>query len=139
MKHFAKWLCSIKGENDFFNAEVPGNVQNDYAVAHNWGDVHYGDNCKQYTELEDKSWVYKTEFKNIIENGKRLYFVSLGIDYECDIYINSKHIYHHIGMFEKIEIDITDYLEDNNTFEVVIMPPPKDEIFSLVTVRSDLR
>ena len=127
MKYVTKWLCSIKDENNFFKAEVPGNAQCDYAKVHNWGDVNYGDNCRRYIELEDKSWVYKTEFDNINEEGKRLYFVSLGIDYECDIYINSKHIFHHIGMFEKIELDITDYLEEKNIFEVVIMPPPKDK------------
>lgn len=127
MKHLSKWLCSIKDENDFFEAEVPGNAQCDYAKAHNWGDVNYGDNCKRYDELEDKSWVYKTEFENINEPGKRLYFVSLGIDYECDIYINTNYICHHIGMFEKIEIDITDFIEEKNIFEVVIMPPPKDK------------
>lgn len=127
MKFTLNWMCSIKGENDFFEAEVPGNVQNDYAKTHNWGDVNYGDNCKQYNELEEKAWVYKSEFDNINESGKRLYFVSLGIDYECDIYINSKHIIHHIGMFERIELDITDYLEEKNVFEVVIMPPPKDK------------
>ena len=126
MKYISEWLCSIKDENDFFKAEVPGNAQWDYAKAHNWGDVHYGDNCKKYDAIEDKSWVYKTEFGNIKESGKRLYFVSLGIDYECDIYVNSKHICHHIGMFEKIEADITDYVEEQNTLEIVIAPPPKD-------------
>lgn len=127
MKYTLKWMCSIKGENDFFEAEVPGNAQCDYAKAHNWGDVNYGDNSKKFDAVEDKAWIYKTEFDNINEAGKRLYFVSLGIDYECDIYMNSKHIFHHIGMFEKIEVDITDFVEDKNTFEVVIAPPPKDK------------
>lgn len=30
-------------------------------------------------------------------------------------------------MFEKIELDITDYVESKNLFKVVIMPPPKDK------------
>lgn len=41
MRVDTKWLCSINGENDFFEASVPGNAQQDFAKAHNWGDVNY--------------------------------------------------------------------------------------------------
>ena len=127
MKHNLKWICKLSGEEEYFEASVPGNVQFDYAKYKNWGDVNYGENCKKFDVLEDRGWVYKTEFNDIREDNKRLYFVSFGIDYECDIYINKKHIFHHIGMFEKIELDITDYVEGKNIFEVVILPPPKDK------------
>lgn len=104
-----------------------GNVQQDYAVANGWGDVHYGENCKDYLKLEDKSWIYRTDFKKSDIGDRELYFVSYGIDYECDIYINNEHLLHHIGMFEKIEINLTPYLLEDNNIEVVILPPPKDK------------
>jgi len=126
MRINTKWQASIKDENDFFVARVPGNLQCDYAAAHNYGDVNYGNNCLEYAWMEEKAWIYKTEFENISEKEKRLFFVSEGIDYECDIYINSKHILHHVGMMEKIEVDITDYLCEKNILEVSIEPPPKD-------------
>ena len=127
MKYSMNWLCCIKGENDLFPANVPGNVQQDYAAANGWGDHNYGDNCKEYICLEDKYWIYKTNFKKPDDKDKKTFFVSYGIDYECDIYINNKHLMHHIGMFEKIEIDLSSYLMENNTIEIVIYPPPKDE------------
>ena len=132
MRKYTKWQASVAGENEFFDAKVPGNLQCDYASAHNYGDVNYGKNCLEYLWMEEKSWVYRTEFENISENGKRLFFVSEGIDYEYDIYINSKHLLHNVGMFGKFELDITDYICDKNVIEIAIAPPPKDPLCKTV-------
>lgn len=126
MRKNLDWKCCIKGENDFFDAQVPGNAQLDYAIAHNWGDVNFGDNCKAYKPLEDCGWIYRAEFK--AENKNDLWFVSEGIDYECDIYLNEKQLMHNIGLYKKIELDISELAEENNVLEVHIQPVPKDKI-----------
>ncbi|MBO5060640.1 MAG: hypothetical protein J6C82_06995 [Clostridia bacterium] len=123
MKKELNWECSIAGKNDFFYARVPGNAQEDYAAAHNWGDVNFADNCEMYRGLEDYGWIYRAEFATQ-EDGT--WFVSEGIDYECDIFLNGSHLLHNVGLYKKIEIDLTKFLKAENVIEVHIAPVPKD-------------
>ena len=60
MKFYQSWegrSCHPE-RNAWFTATVPGNIQKDYAAAKNWGDIHYGDNCLKYSEIEDDTWLY---------------------------------------------------------------------------------
>lgn len=41
--------------------------------------------------------------------------------------LNGEKLLHHIGMFSKVEKDITDLLEGDDTLEVLIYPHPKRE------------
>lgn len=50
---------NLNGKSDFFPAEVPGNVQHDYAQYAGWEDFQYGCNVKQYEALEDDYWEYR--------------------------------------------------------------------------------
>ena len=124
MKKKLDWKCSIHGENDFFDACVPGNAQSDYAKAHQFGNVNYSNNCEQYRRLEDCKWIYRAEFS--ADSTDKLWFVSEGIDYECDIYLNGRRLLHNIGMYGKIEIELTGIVENRNRIEVHIQPVPKD-------------
>ena len=126
MKQQLNWLCCRENTKDVFPASVPGNIQHDYAKSHNYGDVSYGENCKQYTWMEDCAWDYTAEFDAVATEGKSIWIVSQGIDYECDIYLNGEHLIHNVGLYQTIEIDITKRLKDNNLLKVHIYPVPKD-------------
>ena len=128
MRYYLDWNACEKGKNDVFPASVPGNVQSDYAKSHNYGDLQYNDNFKEYTWMEDVFWIYKTTFSIVPQTDEQVYFVSYGIDYEYKIYINGNMVHHNVGMYSKIDINITPYLNsDNNELCVEIFPVPKSE------------
>lgn len=123
------WNAKIKGTDDIFPASVPGNVQSDYAKAHNFGDLQYADNFKKFKPLEDVAWVYSSRFEVEKQAEEKIFFVSLGIDYEYKIYLNSEQLLHKTGMYSKTELDITDKIQDGeNLIEVEIFPTEKSPL-----------
>ena len=130
MKFYQNWIgASVDDgvEGKPFPATVPGNIQLDYANANDWGDVSYSDNCLKFGQLEDLYWVYRCELEYTQKQDERVFFVTNGIEYEYDVSLNGNKLRHHVGMFTKIEEDITDMLEDKNILEVLIYPHPKRE------------
>ena len=114
-------------ELGFFPASVPGNIQADYARAKGWGDLNYADNCLAYGALEDGAWLYRSELCFEKKHGERVFFVTDGIEYEYDVRLNGKTLLHHTGMFSRVELDITDELENGRLLEIYIYPHPKRE------------
>ena len=109
-------------------ANVPGNVQSDYAEFYGWGDVNYADNCTKYNNLEEDTWYYRAKFRTEHAADERVFFISGGIDYMYDIAVNGKTIYMHEGMFTDVNMDITDYLNNGiNEIEIKIYPHPKSQ------------
>ena len=128
MKFYQNWFGRVIDETDSgekFPANVPGNIQNDYAIYHNWGDINYDKNCTRYAELEEYTWVYETELNFESSAGERVYFVSHGIDYYSAISLNGVELLKHEGMFSDIEIDITDFLKEKNILTVTVFAHPK--------------
>jgi beta-mannosidase len=108
------------------NAVVPGAVQLDIARAENYGPLEYGENWKEYVWMEDVFFTYRTYFKRPqMESNQRLFFHSLGIDYEFDILLNGKKIFYQEGMFTPVQLDLTDQVAENNELQVIIYPVPK--------------
>lgn len=130
MKFYQKWVGGVAGdeaESRTFSVTVPGNIQLDYAKANGWGDICYMDNCTRFETIEDFFWVYRCEIQCEQKTGERVFFVTHGIEYEYDVLLNGEKLLHHIGMFTKVEFDITDKLGDKNTLEILIYPHPKRE------------
>ena len=121
----AQVLNSKCGE--FFPATVPGNIQSDYMKANNLGDINYAENCKELEKIEDCGWLYRTTLDFQKDADEKVYFVTHGIEYEYDIYLDSQHILHHEGMFSKVEADITDMAKNGSVLSVYIYPHPKRE------------
>lgn len=110
----------------FIPATVPGAVQLDIAKAEKYAPHYYGENWKDYLWMEDKHYVYKTTFdKPAFSAGEKVYFISKGIDYEFDIYLNSEKLFSQEGMFTWVKLDLTDKLKDKNDLRIVIHPVPK--------------
>ncbi len=111
---------------EWYTSTVPGAVQLDYANAKNWGSYWYANNWQKYDWMEDVFWTYRTHFgKPELSKDQCLLFMSNGIDYEFDIYLNSEHLHYQEGMFTPVKIDLTDHLKDNNELKVTIFPSPK--------------
>ena len=125
MKYYQSWIGRAVGEDTWFNASVPGNIQYDYGLSHGFGDPNIMDNYVNYRALEDIKWEYKTTLKYSSAENERIFFVSLGIDYIYDILLNGEKIYSYEGMFKGVELDITDKVSENDELSVIIYPHPK--------------
>ena len=128
MKFEQIWTASrlVKGAVESeFPASVPGNVQKDYAAAMGWGDLSWMTNAKAYLDIEDDFWLYKTTVHAEAAPGERIFFVTHGIEYEYDVRLGGKTICHHVGMYTKVELDITDELKESRELSVLIYPHPK--------------
>ncbi|MEN8203364.1 MAG: hypothetical protein ABFS28_12270 [Bacteroidota bacterium] len=111
---------------EWFPASVPGAVQLDYARAHGWGDHMYAENWKDYGWMEDVYWTYRTRFPAPrMEEGDRFFFISKGIDYKYEIYLNGVQLLTREGMFRAVELDLTDHLTEANELKILIHPVPK--------------
>ena len=115
-----------KNPEQWFPARVPGNIQHDYALFHQFADWSYSDNYQQFLPLEGDHWEYKTVLSYDQKDGERVFFVSEGIDYTYDIWVNGQKIYFYEGMFRGVELDLTDYLNGKeDSLTVHIYPHPK--------------
>ena len=128
MKFTQSWKGRNCREGDlWFSATVPGNIQYDYGVAHNFDDVQYADNHLRFVALENDAWEYVTHLKYHRHEGERVYFVTEGISYQYDIYLNDALIYSYEGMFRPVELDLTDGLTGgDDVLRVYIYPHPKE-------------
>ena len=127
---FHKTIDGVPGK--WFPATVPGAVQVDYAAANNWGPFFYAERWKDYLWMEDVYWVYKTSFKKPdLDKSHKLFFVSKGIDYEFDIFLNGEKIHYQEGMFSPVHLDLTGKLKPTNELQVKIYPVPKLAGFSM--------
>jgi beta-mannosidase len=118
-------LCFLENgdKTEFVPASVPGNAGLDYAKAKNYPDFQFSDNYKLFKWMEDKDWLYQTKLP-AVEAGKKLFFVSLGIDYQFEILLNGKKIFEQEGMFSPVELLLADSKE-GGIFEVLVKKVPK--------------
>ena len=107
-------------------SQVPGAVQLDIAKAEKYPPYEYADNYKMFSWMEDQYYTYLSSFKKpVLNESERLFFVSKGIDYEFEIYLNEKPVHQQEGMFTYVDIDITDFLKEENEMKIIIYPVPK--------------
>jgi beta-mannosidase len=107
-------------------ATVPGAVQLDVMKAENFKQPWwYAENVHQFDRLEREYFTYKAAFKKPdLKNGNRLFFFSKGIDYQFKIYLNNQQLWEQEGMFTYVDIDLTDFLQEDNELKIVLLPPP---------------
>jgi beta-mannosidase len=111
---------------NYIPATVPGAVQLDIARFEKYPSYNISDHYKKFGWMEDLFYTYRTSFKKpVLPGGERLFFVSKGIDYRFEIYLNDGKIHEQEGMFTYVDIDLTDQLKENNTLKILIYPVPK--------------
>ncbi|MBQ4155042.1 MAG: hypothetical protein IJE01_07610 [Clostridia bacterium] len=118
---------------EYFSATVPSAVQLDYAKEYNLPDYREGVNFKDYQWMQEKFWVYTTEFFNSsISEKAKLFLVAKGIDYEYDIYANGEKVFSYEGIYKTAKVDLTHLKNTKIKLEIVIHPAPKcdfDDVF----------
>lgn len=106
-------------------ASVPGAVQLDWARAEGWPHFWQDGDFGRYAWMEKVYWVYEAELPRMDElKGKRLFFVSGGIDYRFLVRVGDRTLFAQEGMFTPVEIDLTDVAKPGEKIEVVIFPIP---------------
>lgn len=119
---------NLTKKDGIFKANVPGNIQRDYALAMGLPDYQFGDNCKVFETLEDDTWAYYANFNIEKNEDKKVLLRAKGIDYICEISLNNTLLLRHEGSFSRIDVDLTDHLKSGeNNLCVKILPHPKRE------------
>ena len=98
---------------EWFPAQVPGNVQKDYGEAMGFGDHSYGMNAEKFRVTEDYAWDYETEIPAealCVPEGQALFFITKGIDYKFEILVDGREIVAQEGLFTPVEINLTEIL-----------------------------
>ena len=112
---------------EYFPANVPGNIQADYAAAKGFRDVMFADGCRQFESLENDAWEYRARLSFNAGPNERVWFVGLGIDYRYDVFLNGDRIYGYEGIFKPFELDLTDRLTGDDEIRIRVYPHPKRE------------
>lgn len=106
-------------------ATVPGAANLDWAVAENWPDWRHGTNYQLFHWTEDRFWIYRAEIPAVdLRPDQRLWLVSQGVDYHCDILVNGHLRYSHEGMFSSFELDLSGDM--GSELQIRVHPAPKD-------------
>lgn len=108
-------------------ATVPGAVQLDVMKAENYKQPYwYDNNVQQFDWMEDYYFTYKAFFKKpSFSPDQRVFFFSKGIDYSFKIILNDIPIKEQEGMFSYVDLDLTDYLKEENELRIIVFPVPK--------------
>jgi len=110
----------------YVSSQVPGAVQLDIAKAEKYPPYTYADNYKMFGWMEDQYYTYLSSFKKpALKDNERLFFVSKGIDYQFEIWINNQLVHQQEGMFTYVDVDITDVLKEDNELKIIVFPVPK--------------
>ena len=105
---------------------VPGAVQLDIAKAEKYAPYYYAEHWKDYLWMEDNYYSYRSTFKKPeLSLNEKLIFISKGIDYQFEVYINGEKILAQEGMFTTVNLDLTEKLKESNILVVKIFPAPK--------------
>lgn len=128
MKFYQQWQARAmrpEGASEWFAAEVPGNVQYDYGKMMGWGDVNVGENVTKFRETENYAWEYRATLDYQTKQGERAFFVSEGIDYQFQIFVNGELKLDHEGMFSRVEFELPQ--QSGCELTVRVAPHPKRE------------
>ena len=103
-------------------ATVPGAVQLDVMKAENYKQPYwYDNNVQQFDWMEDYYFTYKAFFKKpSFSPDQRVFFFSKGIDYSFKIILNDIPIKEQEGMFSYVDLDLTDYLKEENELRIIV-------------------
>lgn len=135
----AEGIHRLKNElsgNDFSwnKAKVPGDVYTDLYYAGEIDDPLFGRNMAKIKWAQDYEWWYNYAFSvNPDMNGKTITLDFEGVDYSCEVWLNTHYLGKHEGMFSSFSFEVTDILDMTqnnvpvNLLTVKLDPPPKNQ------------
>lgn len=129
MRFEQKWMACGKAPqaNEYgvpFAAQVPGNLQWDYARANGLENFAFSNGYEAFLEIEDYCWKYTAHLDYTAAPGEKVFLVAEGIDYEFDIYLDGKLLHSQEGMFTPVELDITGLAKAESLLEIFIHTRP---------------
>lgn len=122
--------------NDFSwnKACVPGDVYTDLYRAGELDDPFYGRNMGRCKWVQDYEWWYNYTFNVSQEmKGKKLTLIFEGVDYSCEVWLNTVYLGRHEGMMSSFKFDVTSLVDFNsphvpsNLLTIKLDPPPKNQ------------
>ncbi len=123
------------GNNFSWNqAKVPGDVYTDLYLAGEIDDPHFGRNMAKIKWVQEYEWWYNYSFSVHPDmEGKTIELVFEGVDYGCEVWLNTVYLGKHQGMFSTFSFDVTDLVsftqvkDSVNLLTVKLDPPPKNQ------------
>jgi beta-mannosidase len=107
--------------NEWYNAEVPGNNFSDLLSNSLILDPFYGTNEDSVQWVAQRDWKYRTKFTLTEEilARKNQYLIFHGMDTYSKVFLNDSLILQSDNMFRVWEIDVTQILQRNNFIEII--------------------
>jgi len=124
------WQLGSNDDNDWINAEVPGNVHLDLLRNELIPDPFFGQNESQLQWVAEKDWTYKMVFepdKNILER-KRIELFFHGLDTYADVYLNDRKVISANNMFHPWTVDVKDIIATGMNEMVIHFRSPLKEV-----------
>jgi beta-mannosidase len=118
---------SGKEVGEWLPAQVPGDVISDLERNGKVPDPFHDLNSLQVQWVNNRDWLYRSDFQFQPHPGRRAYLLFMGVDYRSRISLNGKLLAEHEGMFSRIgPLDITDLLvpDGSNRLEVKMFGIP---------------
>jgi beta-mannosidase len=107
--------------NEWIEAQVPGNVQLDWARAKAWPDWWVGNNFRDYQWMEDVEWLYRTSLPEINEDSWGVLTFE-AIDYQASVSIDGEVIAQHEGAYHPLILQLGP--RPSGELQVRILPAP---------------
>ncbi|WP_158299472.1 glycoside hydrolase family 2 protein [Paenibacillus antri] len=131
LKGFWPWVPMLRnsmetgmellGVTDWIPATVPGGVHYDLFRAGLIDNPYIDRNSLHSEWVENRWWVYKTEFPKPACTGEKVELVCKGLDYEAFVYMNGIRLGEHRGMYHPAVFDVTEILTSRDTVELIIV------------------
>lgn len=114
------WFLNKFGDDEKYNAVVPGDIHKDLMNVGVISDPYYSDNSNNCKWVAETDWVYTKEF-TVDELENVTYLVFDGIDTVSEIYLNGKNVANTDNMFLKYRLDVSNYIViGQNKLEVIV-------------------
>ena len=111
----------------WYPALVPGTVQEDLIRLGQLPDPFIGTNEDSLVWVENKDWVYQTEFNLSTEQLEKKYHTLIfhGMDTYAEVFLNGNRILVADNMFRKWEVQVSDWLKPQNKLKIYFHSPIK--------------
>jgi len=120
------WYFSEYGEDDWYQATVPGTIHTDLRDNQLIEDPYYRDNEKELQWIENLDWNYKTTFdvSSDLLNKNHLSICFKGLDTYASIFLNDSLILEANNMFREWEVEVKKLIRSkNNTIRIIFHSP----------------
>ena len=114
-------------------AEVPAVLPTDWDqvnLPHTWNAVDGMDGGADY--FRGKGWYAKSVQKSELPEAEQYYLEFRGANSSADVYVNGKHLAHHDGGYSTWRVNVTDTLQAENLFVVVVDNSPNETVYPQV-------